>query len=72
MYSLPDELEQPEIRRDVLARDDEHALFARADRDVGALLDDALLDDLAALYETDAKHLRARSTCGIARITAVI
>src|SRR6185436_5117620 len=45
--------------RDVAARDDEHALFARPDGDVGALLDHALLDHLAALHQPDAQHLGA-------------
>ena len=56
---VADELEEPELRRHVLARHDEHALFARADGDVRALLDDALFDDLAALHEADAEHLGA-------------
>src|SRR5262249_55512744 len=58
MVFVADELEEAEVRRHALARNDEHALFARADGHVRPLLDDALFDDLSTLNETDPQNLR--------------
>ena len=54
------ELEETEAGRQIASRHHEHVLLVRADGDVGALLDDALLDDAPGLDQTDPEHLRAR------------
>ena len=56
---VADEFEEAKVRRHALARHHEHALFAGADGDVRALLDDALFDDFAALNKTNAKDFGA-------------